>query len=69
MKKICVLPGDGIGPEVLGCAVSVLKAATDHLEFIEASVGKKARDEQGSSLPQTTLDIHALRRRDNPSDL
>jgi isopropylmalate/isohomocitrate dehydrogenase-like protein len=57
MKKICVLPGDGIGPEVTRCAVSALKAATDQLEFVEGLIGQKAYDEKGSYLPRETLDL------------
>ena len=57
MKKICVLPGDGIGPEVIRCAVSVLKAVTDQLEFVEGSIGQRAHDEHGSFLPHETLDL------------
>lgn len=57
MKKICVLPGDGIGPEVIGCAVSVLKAATDQLEFVDAKIGQMAYAESRSYLPDETLDL------------
>ncbi len=57
MKKICVLPGDGIGPEVTRCAVSVLKAATNQLEFVEGSIGQKAFEERGTYLPRETLDL------------
>jgi len=57
MKKICVLPGDGIGPEVVECATSVLRAATDQLEFVEGSIGLAAHGERGSYLPDETLDL------------
>ncbi len=57
MKKICVLPGDGIGPEVVRCAVSVLKSVTDQLDFIEADIGQKAYKESGAYLPRETLDL------------
>lgn len=40
-KKIAVIPGDGIGPEVVAEAVKVLKAATseDQFEFTHYSLG------------------------------
>lgn len=55
MKKICVLPGDGIGPEVVGCAVSVLRVATDQLDFVEGDIGQGAFERTGSYLPDETL--------------
>lgn len=57
MKRICVLHGDGIGPEVVRCAVSVLKAVTNDLEFSEGSIGQKAFQEHGAYLPRETLDL------------
>jgi 3-isopropylmalate dehydrogenase len=57
--KILVLKGDGIGPEVVGEALQVLKvvmreAAVD-LEFKEAPVGGHALDAFGTPLPQNVL--------------
>jgi 3-isopropylmalate dehydrogenase len=55
--KIAVLPGDGIGPEIVAEAVKVLKALgpTFHLE--EAPVGGAAYDLLGHPLPPATLDL------------
>lgn len=59
MKRIAVLPGDGIGPEVVAEAVKVLKvvAARYNLEFAltEALVGGTAYDLEGHPLPPETL--------------
>jgi len=55
MKRICVLPGDGIGPEVVGCAVTVLKETTDELHFEHADIGESALRITGNSLPDDTL--------------
>src|ERR1700731_4606091 len=57
--KILVLKGDGIGPEVVGEALQVLKivarnAALD-LEFKEAPVGGHALDQFGKPLPDEVL--------------
>lgn len=57
MKSICVLPGDGIGPEVVGCAVDVLKQATDQLEFVYADIGQVAEEKHGNPLPDETFDL------------
>ena len=57
MKRICVLPGDGIGPEVVECAVSIVKGATDDLEFIPADIGQAAYEKVGSYLPAETLQL------------
>lgn len=56
MKTICVLPGDGIGPEVVGCAVDVLSAATDELRFVHADIGCSAAESHGDPLPPDTLE-------------
>src|SRR5919199_942479 len=58
--KVTVLPGDGIGPEVMAEAVRVLQtvAAIQSLrfEFEEHAVGGRAIKEFGSPLPTRTLD-------------
>ena len=59
MKKIAVLPGDGIGPEVMAEAVKVLDAAQKRfdfqLEYTWADVGGAGIDNQGKALPETTV--------------
>ncbi|HET6645405.1 MAG TPA: 3-isopropylmalate dehydrogenase [Fimbriimonadales bacterium] len=54
--KVAVLPGDGIGPEVVAEAVSVLKVVAPGFEFEEALIGGAAYDALGCPLPQETLD-------------
>lgn len=60
-KKIALLPGDGIGPEVVGVAHKVLLAVTESssqkLVVEEAPVGGAAYDLTGEPLPQGTLDL------------
>jgi 3-isopropylmalate dehydrogenase len=57
--RIAVLPGDGIGPEVMAEALNVLRACADsekfQLELSEALVGGAAIDAQGRALPEETL--------------
>ncbi|ANV85170.1 3-isopropylmalate dehydrogenase [Picosynechococcus sp. PCC 7003] len=59
--RITLLPGDGIGPEILAVAVDVLKTIGQQfdLEFVftEALMGGAAIDATGEPLPQKTLDI------------
>lgn len=57
MKRICVLPGDGIGPEVIDCAVKVLEKATDQLEFVRADIGLEALKRHGDALPKDTYSL------------
>ena len=56
--RIAILPGDGIGPEVVAEAVRVLKAgAFDWLqfEFVEAPIGGAALEANDDPLPPRTL--------------
>ena len=55
--KIAVLPGDGIGPEIVSEAVKVLKALDLKLEFEQALVGGAAYDAVGEPLPAATLNL------------
>ena len=57
--RIAVLPGDGIGPEVMAEAIKILNAVQDSggftLETSEFAVGGAAIDATGSALPAETL--------------
>lgn len=58
--RIALLPGDGIGPEVTGAAVEVLRTLEAHsddlvLEFEHYSVGAGEYLESGDPLPPETL--------------
>jgi len=59
MFKIAVLPGDGIGPEVMEEALKVLDAVQEKfslgLSCTSADVGGIAIDRQGRALPDDTL--------------
>jgi isocitrate/isopropylmalate dehydrogenase len=56
MKTICVLPGDGIGPEVIGCAVEVMSAVTPDLRLVHSDIGATAADRHGDPLPPETIE-------------
>lgn len=59
--KIALLPGDGIGPEVVAEGVRVLRAVAerwDHaLELNEGLIGGCALDARGTPLPPETLEL------------
>jgi 3-isopropylmalate dehydrogenase len=59
MKKIAILAGDGIGPEVMAEAIKVLDAVQKkfafHLHYEHADVGGLAIDNHGTALPAATL--------------
>lgn len=52
--KICVLPGDGIGPEIIEQAVRVLKTLDLKLEIEEGAIGGCAIDAVKDPFPETT---------------
>jgi len=58
--RITLLPGDGIGPEIMAVAVDVLKVVGQkfdiQFEFQEALIGGAAIDATGEPLPSATLD-------------
>lgn len=58
--RITLLPGDGIGPEIMAVAVDVLKVIGKQqdlqFEFQEALIGGAAIDATGGPLPEETLD-------------
>jgi 3-isopropylmalate dehydrogenase len=60
-KKIAVLPGDGIGPEVTASAVEVMKHIGEHFghefQFEYGRIGGDAIDHDASPLPEKTIDI------------
>lgn len=58
-KRVAVLSGDGIGPEVTHAAVAVCRAALDEqsVEWIETPFGNQAYLEQGSAFPEESVQL------------
>jgi isopropylmalate/isohomocitrate dehydrogenase-like protein len=54
--RIAVLPGDGIGPEVIESAVSVLDATGIRFDFEYSDIGYGCYKSKGQSLPKETID-------------
>ncbi len=59
--KVAVLPGDGIGPEVIRQGIKVLDKVSDvygfKVEYTYADIGGVAIDKTGEPLPSETLSI------------
>lgn len=60
-KTIAVLPGDGVGPEIVSVSVAVLEAIAKKYRhdfaFTYADIGGVAIDTQGDPFPSTTQNI------------
>jgi 3-isopropylmalate dehydrogenase len=60
-KKIAVLPGDGIGPEIVAEAVKVLECLNSEMNlglvFENGLIGGAAYDVYGTPFPQQTIDL------------
>jgi len=61
MKRIAILPGDGIGPEIMAEAIKILDAVRQkfnlELEYQFGDVGGMAYDKHGTALPNQTLKL------------
>ncbi|WP_343577264.1 isocitrate/isopropylmalate dehydrogenase family protein [Pseudomonas sp.] len=55
MHRLCVIPGDGIGREVVPVAVQVLQRLLPNLRVEEAEAGWGCFERRGVSVPDTTL--------------
>ena len=56
MKTICLIPGDGIGQEVIPAATQALQALKLDLTFVEAEAGFDCFQRCGEALPAATLE-------------
>ena len=55
-KRITLIPGDGIGPEVTGAATQLLEAAGADLVWEEVEAGERAISTYGKPLPDEVLE-------------
>ena len=55
VRSVAVIPGDGIGPEVVEATLSVLDAMDLGLDYLHASAGLACFRRSGSYLPEATL--------------
>ena len=54
---IAVVPGDGIGTEVMDATISVLNELDIEFDYIYGEAGDACLEKTGSALPQETIDI------------
>jgi homoisocitrate dehydrogenase len=57
--RICAIPGDGIGQEVVPAAITVLRVLLPDLEVIEAEAGFGCFERHGTAVPDATLEAIA----------
>ena len=56
MKRVLIIPGDGVGPEVVATTVQAINSLTDQIEFVSADAGLECYRSTGYALPISTLD-------------
>ncbi len=56
MKRVVVAPGDGIGPEVIPCALDILRLYHPDWEYIPVYLGYECWKRTGDALSSKTLD-------------
>ncbi|WP_457591703.1 isocitrate/isopropylmalate family dehydrogenase [Geoglobus sp.] len=56
MKKVAVIPGDGIGKEVMSAAMHVLEKLSLPFEWVWLEAGDEAEEKYGKPLPDETLE-------------
>lgn len=56
IKKVTLIPGDGIGLEIMSAAREIIDAATSNIEWEEVIAGYTAYEKYGELLPKNTLD-------------
>jgi isocitrate dehydrogenase (NAD+) len=57
MYRIAVIPGDGIGPEVMAAAREVVDATGLEIEWLECRAGADEAERTGETLPPAVLDV------------
>mgnify|MGYP000114972141 CR=1 FL=1 len=57
MKKIAVIPGDGIGKEVMNSTLKVLSAFDFPFQYEWGEAGDETKEKTGEALPEETLEL------------
>ena len=55
--QIAVLPGDGVGHEVITEAIKILHIVAPNFKLIFCDVGSQAYNDTGTSIPAETMEI------------
>lgn len=53
--KLCVIPGDGIGVEVVDAALRIVRVLIPEIELVEAQAGWQTFQQTGNALPEATI--------------
>jgi isocitrate dehydrogenase (NAD+) len=56
MHKVTLIPGDGIGPEVVGSCLKVIDASGVAIRFERVDAGEGVMEKEGTPLPEKVLD-------------
>jgi homoisocitrate dehydrogenase len=59
MPTVCLIPGDGVGQEVIPAAAQVMRSVMPDLQFIDADAGWDCFLRTGTALPDVTVDAVA----------
>ncbi len=55
-RRVAVIEGDGVGPELIAAAREVVDAAGASIEWVKVAAGRRALEERGTPLPGETVD-------------
>jgi len=55
-RQLAMIPGDGIGPEVVAAAIEIIEAAGVKATWTELHAGRAAHEKLGDPLPEATLE-------------
>ncbi|MDI6703144.1 MAG: isocitrate/isopropylmalate dehydrogenase family protein [bacterium] len=56
MYEVVLIPGDGIGPEVIDSAIQVIEATGVKIKWKVVQAGQKTEESEGTPLPNSVLD-------------
>ena len=59
MPTVCLIPGDGVGQEVIPAAAQVMRAVMPDLRFVDADAGWDCFLRTGTALPDATVEAVA----------
>ncbi|QLH74129.1 MAG: isocitrate/isopropylmalate dehydrogenase family protein [Methanomassiliicoccales archaeon] len=57
MKKVSVVKGDGIGPEVIDATLEVLHNMDLPIEFVDAEMGLECNSIKGAYIPEASIEV------------
>ncbi len=56
LRRIALIPGDGIGPEIMSATIAILEAAGFAADWVHLEAGQVSLDKGKGAMPQETLD-------------